>query len=319
MSRVNEYHPSLTRGLWALTVRELKKWLNDPVMLLMLVIQPLIWMGLLGKSMNLGAMFTASNLGNIQVPEKIPIPGNYVIPPTNGVVYVSGIMVSQIIQQTVSDIGVNVMKNVFGVADYFSYMSIGMISMIVMTTTMFSGMSIVWDRRLGFLDKVLSTPVPRGAIIFSKVLNAALRAMLQATIILALAAMFGLQLSPSFTLLNILGIYAAIFLLSTGLSSVFLAFSLRSTKLERPMQFISLITMPLMFASNTLFPIKLMPEWLQAVAYVNPLSYLTDALRQLTILTLDIPKLTTDFMYLGFFAAVLSSIGIVLSWRYLSK
>jgi len=318
MSRVNEYHPSLTRGLWALTVRELKKWLNDPVMLLMLVIQPLIWMGLLGKSMNLSAMFTASNLGDIQVPEKIPIPGNYVIPPTNGVVYVSGTMVSQIIQQTVSDIGVNVMKNVFGVADYFSYMSIGMISMIVMTTTMFSGMSIVWDRRLGFLDKVLSTPVPRGAIIFSKVLNAALRAMLQATIILALAAMFGLQLSPSFTLLNILGIYAAIFLLSTGLSSVFLAFSLRSTKLERPMQFISLITMPLMFASNTLFPIKLMPEWLQAVAYVNPLSYLTDALRQLTILTLDIPKLTTDFMYLGFFAAVLSSIGIVLSWRYLS-
>ncbi|MGB9717200.1 MAG: ABC transporter permease [Thermoproteota archaeon] len=319
MSRANEYHPSLLRSLWALTVRELKKWLNDPVMLLMLVIQPLIWMGLLGKSMNLGAMFSASNLGNIEVPEKIPIPGNYVIPPANGVIYVSGTMVSQIIQQMVSDIGSNVMRNVFGVTDYFSYMSIGMISMIVMTTTMFSGMSIVWDRRLGFLDKVLSTPVPRGAIIFSKVLNATLRAMLQATIILTLATIFGLQLSPSFTLLNILGVYAAIFLLSVGLSSVFLAFSLRSTKLERPMQFISLITMPLMFASNTLFPITLMPDWLQAVAYVNPLSYLTDALRQLTILALDSSKLITDFIYLGFFAAVLSSIGIVLSWRYLSK
>lgn len=319
MSRANEYHPSLIRGLWALTVRELKKWLNDPVMLLMLVVQPLIWMGLLGKSMNLGAMFSASNLGDIQVPEKIPIPGSYVIPPANGVIYVSGTMVSQIIQQTVSDIGANVMRNVFGVTDYFSYMSIGMISMIVMTTTMFSGMSIVWDRRLGFLDKVLSTPVPRGAIIFSKVLNATLRAMLQATIILTLATIFGLRLSPSFTLLNILGFYAAIFLLSVGLSSVFLAFSLRSTKLERPMQFISLITMPLMFASNTLFPITLMPDWLQAVAYVNPLSYLTDALRQLTILALNPSKLITDFIYLGFFAAVLSSTGIVLSWRYLSK
>jgi ABC-2 type transport system permease protein len=62
-----------------------------------------------------------------------------------------------------------------------------------------------------------------------------------------------------------------------------------------------------------------MPDWLQAVAYVNPLSYLTDALRQLTILTLNPSKLITDFIYLGFFAAVLSSIGIVLSWRYLSK
>jgi ABC-2 type transport system permease protein len=319
MSKANTYHPSLVRGLWALTVRELKKWLKDPVMLLMLVIQPLIWMGLLGKSMNLGAMFSASNLGDIPIPEKIPIPGNYIIPPTNGVIYVSGTLVSQIIQQMFSDIGANVMGSVFGVTDYFSYMSIGMISMIVMTTTMFSGMSIVWDRRLGFLDKVLSTPVPRGAIIFSKVLNATLRAMLQATIILALAAIFGLQVSSTFTLLNILGVYAAVFLLSVGLSSVFLAFSIRSTRLERPMQIISLITMPLMFASNTFFPITLMPDWLQAVAYVNPLSYLTDALRQLTILTLNPSKLITDFIYLGFFAAVLSSIGIVLSWRYLSK
>lgn len=319
MSKANEYRPSLIRGLWALTVRELKKWLKDPVMLLMLVIQPLIWMGLLGKSMNLGAMFSAGNLDNIPVPEKIPIPGNYIIPPTNGVIYVNGILVSQMIRQMFSDIGANVMESVFGVTDYFSYMAIGMISMIVMTTTMFSGMSIVWDRRLGFLDKVLSTPVPRGAIIFSKVLNATLRAMLQATIILALAAIFGLQVSSTFTLLNILGIYAAVFLLSVGLSSVFLAFSLRSTRLERPMQTISLITMPLMFASNIFFPISLMPDWLQTVAHVNPLSYLTDALRQLTILPLDLPKLTTDFIYLGGFAIVLFSIGIILSWRYLSE
>ncbi|MEM2940627.1 MAG: ABC transporter permease [Thermoproteota archaeon] len=319
MSKANEYHPSLLIGLWALTVRELKKWLKDPVMLLMLVIQPLIWMGLLGKSMNIGAMFSASNLSNIPVPEKIPIPGNYIIPPANGVVYISGTLVSQMIQQMFSDIGANVMGSVFGVTDYFSYMAIGMISMIVMTTTMFSGMSIVWDRRLGFLDKVLSTPVPRGAIIFSKVLNATLRAMLQATIILALATIFGLQVSSTFTLLNILGIYAAVFLLSVGLSSVFLAFSLRSTRLERPMQIISLITMPMMFASNTFFPISLMPDWLQLVAQVNPLSYLTDALRQLTILSLDFSKLITDFIYLGGFAIVLSSVGIVLSWRYLSK
>ncbi|MEM2088114.1 MAG: ABC transporter permease [Thermoproteota archaeon] len=319
MSKANEYHPSLLRGLWALTVRELKKWLKDPVMLLMLVIQPLIWMGLLGKSMNIGAMFSAGNVDNIPVPEKIPIPGNYVIPPANGVIYVSGILVSQMIQQMFSNIGANVMGSVFGVTDYFSYMAIGMISMIVMTTTMFSGMSIVWDRRLGFLDKVLSTPVPRGAIIFSKVLNATLRAMLQATIILALATIFGLQVSSTFTLINILGIYAAVFLLSVGLSSVFLAFSLRSTRLERPMQIISLITMPMMFASNTFFPISLMPDWLQLVAKVNPLSYLTDALRQLTILSLDFSKLITDFIYLSGFAIMLSSIGIVLSWRYLSK
>ncbi|MEM1557241.1 MAG: ABC transporter permease [Thermoproteota archaeon] len=166
---------------------------------------------------------------------------------------------------------------------------------------------------------MLSTPVPRGAIIFSKVLNAALRAMLQATVILLLAVLFGLKLSPTFSMMNILGIYSAIFLISVGLSSIFLAFSLRSTKLERPMQIVSLITMPLMFASNTFFPISMMPSWLQSVAYVNPLSYLTDALRQLTILPLDASRILVDFLYLGVFASIFSLIGIVLSWRYLTR
>jgi ABC-2 type transport system permease protein len=316
MSGANEYHPSLTRGLWALTVRELKKWLKDPVMVLMLVLQPLIWMGLLGKSMRIDALFSANN---INLPQQIPIPSNAVIsptiPPGTPYVFLNGRMLSQMF----ANMGTNIMQNTFGVADYFSYMAVGMISMIVMTTTMFSGMSIVWDRRLGFLDKVLSTPVPRGAIIFSKVLNATLRAIFQATIILALAYILGLQLSSTFTLLNLLGIYAAIFLLGVGLSSVFIAFSLRSTRMERPMQIISLIMMPLMFASNTFFPISLMPDWMQMIARVNPLSYVTDAVRQLTILPLDASALVIDFVYLVIFAAVLATIGIVLSWRYLTK
>ncbi|MEM2092756.1 MAG: ABC transporter permease [Candidatus Bathyarchaeia archaeon] len=318
MSGTNEYSPSIIRGLWALTVRELKKWLKDPVMVLMLVLQPLIWMGLLGKSMNINAMFSADSLGNLEIPD-IKIPGSLLNPPVSGVLVIPGTLIAQQFQQMFSDIGTKVMQNTFGVTDYFSYMAVGMVSMIVMTTTMFSGMSIVWDRRLGFLDKVVSTPVPRAAIIFAKVLNATLRAIFQATVILALAYLLGLQLSSTFTLLNLLGVYAAIFLLGVGLSSVFIAFSLRSTRMERPMQIISLITMPLMFASNTFFPISLMPDWIQAVARVNPLTYLTDAVRQLTILPLDTSTLMFDFMYLSIFAAILATVGIVLSWRYLTK
>jgi ABC-2 type transport system permease protein len=318
MTEANEYHPSMFRGLWALTVRELKKWLKDPVMVLMLVIQPLIWMGLLGKSMNIGALFTSGNVGNINIPN-ITIPGAFASPPLSGVIVIPGEVIKQQLQQMFSDIGARIMQSTFGVVDYFSYMAVGMISMIVMTTTMFSGMSIVWDRRLGFLDKVISTPVPRGAIIFAKILNATFRATFQATIILALAYVLGLRLSPTFTLLNLLGIYAAIFLLGVGLSSIFIAFSLRSTRIERPMQIISLIMMPLMFTSNIFFPISLMPSWMQVIASVNPLSYVTDAVRQLTILPLDVSALIMDFIYLSIFATVLAAIGIVLSWRYLTK
>jgi ABC-2 type transport system permease protein len=317
-SAPNECKPSFARGLWALTYRELKKWLKDPVMLVMFVLQPLIWMGLLGKSMNIQGLFSSGSLGNINIPD-IQIPGSFATPPFNGIIVIPGTLLAQQLQQMFSNIGEKVMLNTFGVADYFSYMAVGMISMIVMTTTMFSGMSIVWDRRLGFLDKVISTPVSRAAIIFAKILNATFRAMFQATVILALAYLLGLQLSSSFTLLNLLGVYAAIFLLGVGLSSIFIAFSIRSTRMERPMQFISLITMPLMFASNTFFPVNLMPDWMQAIAKVNPLTYLTDAIRRLTILPMDTSPLILDFTYLGLFAAVLATMGILLAWRYLTR
>jgi ABC-2 type transport system permease protein len=311
MSRLNEYHPSKFHGIWALTKRELKKWLKEPIILLMAILQPVIWMGLFGKAMNLGNMFSSSNISI----SDIVLPGVALIPPQSGSITVSGTALSQMF----AGFGPTLMKNIFGVTDYFSYMSVGMISFIVMFTTMFSGMSIVWDRRLGFLNKVLSTPVSRGAIIFSKVLNASLRSMFQATIILALAVIFGLQVSSTFSVVNILGIYAAVFLLCVGLSSVFLAVALRSTKWETQMAIVNLINLPLMFASNAFFPISQMPDWIQAIARVNPISYLTDANRQLTVLPLDASSLMVDFAFLGVFAAVFSVIGIALSWRYLTK
>jgi ABC-2 type transport system permease protein len=257
-------------------------------------------------------MFSSSNLN---IPSVLPIPGSAVVPPQSGSIYISGTALSQMF----GNLGPSIMHNIFGVSDYFSYMSVGMISFIVMFTTMFSGMSIVWDRRLGFLNKVLSTPVSRGAVILSKVFNASLRAMFQATIILVLAVIFGLQVSSTFSPINILGLYAAIFLLCVGLSSVFLALALRSTKWETQMAIVNLLNLPLMFASNTFFPISQMPEWIQAIARVNPVSYLTDAVRQLTVYQLDSTALMFDFAFLGVFALIFSAIGIALSWRYLTK
>jgi ABC-2 type transport system permease protein len=312
LSRLNEHHPSRFHGIWALTKRELKKWLKEPVILLMAIMQPLIWMGLFGKAMNIGNLFSSSSLS---LPAEIFIPGSNLIPQQQTGVIINGTALSQVF----GSLGPSIMQGIFGVTDYFSYIAVGMISFIVMFTTMFSGMSIVWDRRLGFLNKVLSTPVSRGAIIISKVLNASLRAMFQATIILGLAVLFGLQVSSTFNPINILGLYAAIFLLCVGLSSVFLALALRSTKWETQMAIVNLINLPLMFASNAFFPISQMPDWIQAIARANPISYLTDAVRQLTVLQMDASSLMFDFVYLGVFAVVFSVVGIALSWRYLTK
>jgi ABC-2 type transport system permease protein len=280
MSTVNEHHAGKLHGLWSLTNRELKKWYKAPVIFLLSIIQPILWMGLLGKAMNIGAL----------IPSSIP-----------------GINPGSILQAEL------------GTSDYFSFMAVGVISFTALFTTMFSGMSVVWDRRLGFLNKVLSTPVSRTVIIFSKVLSATLRSMFQAGLIIVIAVAFGLQFGATFNALSLLGVFAIMFLICVGLSSAFIAITIRSTRIETPMAVVNLITLPMMFASNAFFPTKFMPDWLQTVAQYNPMTYTTDALRQLLIFSANYTQLALDFLYVGIFAGIVATIGIVLSWRFLSK
>lgn len=209
--------------------------------------------------------------------------------------------------------------SMFGVTDYFSYVAVGMLSFVVLFATMFSGMSIVWDRRLGFLNKVLSTPASRGSIILSKVFIAVIRALVQAGIVLIAAVLLGLQLGADFSPLFLLGVFAALFLMSIGLSALFVAIAIRSTRWETQMAIMNLLNLPLLFASNALFPINQMPAWLKDFAQVNPVTYGTDAARQLILLSPNWTSVMNDFIFLGIFAAVFAAIGIALSWRYLSK
>jgi len=299
MSETNGNSKSKLHGLWALTNRELKKWYKAPVIFLLSMIQPILWMGLLGKAMNLGALFDLKS-GLIQPPT--------IYPPLS---------VDQ--AQQLGAYFAGIMKSTFGGADYFSFMSVGMIAFTALFTTMFSGMSVVWDRRLGFLNKALSTPVSRAVIIFSKVLSATLRSMFQAGVIIVIAVAFGLQFGAGFNPLYVLGVFAIMFLICVGLSSIFIAITIRSTRIETPMAVVNLINLPLMFASNAFFPTKFMPDWLQTIAKVNPLTYTTDAVRQLLIFSTDWTQLALDFAYVGIFAVVAAAIGIVLSWRFLSK
>ncbi len=282
-------------GLWALTNRDLKKWYKNPIILMLGIVQPIIWMSLLGKAMNLGSMFTNFSP---TLPPNIP---------------------QEQITQVMAELSKQAMTQIFGTADYFSYMAVGMMSFVVMFTAMFSGMSMVFDRRLGFLNKVLSTPVARGSILMAKIFSAVIRALVQATIVLGIAYVLGLAVAANFNILNLLGVYAALFLISMGLSSIFILIAIRSTKQETQMAVVNLLNLPLMFASNALFPTSLMPEWLQTITKINPVTYATDATRQLILYTVDMHQLAIDFLFLGAFAVVFSTIGIVLSWRYLSK
>jgi ABC-2 type transport system permease protein len=301
MSELNEHRAGKLHGLWALTNRELKKWYKAPVIFILSIIQPILWMGLLGKALNIGALFSG---------------GTFPLPTINPPLAPDQL---QQLGSYLTGLQTGVLQGAFSTTSYFSFMAVGMIAFTALFTTAFSGMSVVWDRRLGFLNKALSTPVSRGVIIFSKVLSATLRSMFQAGLIIVIAIAFGLQFGIGFNPIYVLGVFAIMFLICVGLSSLFIAITIRSTRMETPMAVMNLITLPLMFASNAFFPTKFMPDWLQAVAQVNPLTYTTDAVRQLLIFTTDFHQVGMDFLYVGIFAVVVATIGIVLSWRFLSK
>jgi ABC-2 type transport system permease protein len=287
-SRVNT---SITHGLLSLTNRDLKKWYKAPFILAMSLVQPIIWLALFGKAMNFGALFNGSsfNIPGLNIPKEV-----------------------------LNTISQQIMQSTFGTRDYFSFLAVGMLSFIALFTAMNSGMSIVWDRRLGFLNKLLSTPLARGAIPMAKVLSAITRGLVQSAIVFLIAVLLGLDLSHV-TVLGLLGTFSALFLMMLGLSSLFIMLAIRSTSWESQMAIMNLLNLPLLFASNALFPARFMPSWLKPVVSVNPISYATDIARQLLLGSPGMASLGFDFLYLGAFAVLLSALGTYMSWKYLTK
>lgn len=189
-----------------------------------------------------------------------------------------------------------------GEISYLQFMTPGVLAQSVMFVAIFYGITVVWERDLGLLNKLLSTPAPRSAIVLGKALSAGVRGILQAITILILALIIrvDLILSP----LNILGVFVVIILFGMCFSSLSMSLAPIFRTRERMMGIGQAITMPLFFASNAIYPIELMPGWLKTIAIVNPLSYVVDAMRALLV-TGDLSNLPTDMLAIAIATAVL--------------
>ena len=121
------------------------------------------------------------------------------------------------------------------------------------------------------------------------------------------------------SVLGIAGRSRLVFLMAFGLSALFVMLALRSSDWQTQMAIINLLNLPLLFASNALLPVKIMPTWLQYVVKFNPVSYAIDAIRQLLIGAVGSNTLAVDFAVVIGFAVVLSAAGIVMSWRLLEQ
>jgi ABC-2 type transport system permease protein len=168
-----------------------------------------------------------------------------------------------------------------GNVPYLDFLAPGIIAQSGLFVAIFYGIQIIWERDAGVLAKLLATPTPRVALVAGKAFAAGLRSAVQAVIVFVLSAILrvGLNWNP----LHLLGAIAVVMVGSAffSLLSVTLAGVVLSR--ERLMGIGQAITMPLFFGSNALYPVHLMPGWLQALSTINPLSYEVDALRTLLI------------------------------------
>lgn len=168
-----------------------------------------------------------------------------------------------------------------GGVPYLDFMAPGILSQSVLFMSIFYGISSIRERDTGIIVRFLVSPAPRTALVFGKALAAGMRALSQTAFVYVVVVLMGVHLSSNplahlgVILLALLG--AAFF----SLFSLLVA-SITKTQ-ERFMGIGQLMTMPLFFASSALYPIKMMPGWLQVVSHINPLSYQVDAMRALML------------------------------------
>jgi ABC-2 type transport system permease protein len=163
---------------------------------------------------------------------------------------------------------------------YQQYIFPGIIGQTLLFTSMFMGISVIWDREFGFLKEILVAPISRFSIFLGKMLGDSTDAVIQGVIVFALGVLLGIRLDP----LTFLEALPVMVLITFGLVGIGLTVASFIDSLESFGVIQSFINLPLFFLSGALFPIRGdVPNWLQIVSSFNPLTYGIDALRTIIL------------------------------------
>ncbi|MDH7490660.1 MAG: ABC transporter permease [Anaerolineae bacterium] len=191
---------------------------------------------------------------------------------------------------------------------YLDFMAPGILAQSVLFIAIFYGISVIWERDLGILHKFLVSPTPRAALVLGKALSAGVRGLVQGLFIILLALLLGVKVN--WHPLAVGGVLLTVLLGAAIFSTFSLIIACLVKTRERFMGIGQVLTMPLFFASNAIYPIAIMPGWLQAISRVNPLSYQVDALRTLMLAGgVSGFGLGVDFLVMFAVLAVLVAIG----------
>ena len=187
---------------------------------------------------------------------------------------------------------------------YLEYLYPGTIILSLLFTAIFSTISIIEDRREGFLQSVLVAPIPRAGMVLGKILGAATLAVVQGTLLLLLAPLLGLPLTGYSLLLAIL----ILFVVAFGLSSLGFIIAWRSQSTQGFHAIMNLFLIPMWLLSGAFFPVEGAPTWIRWVIKLNPLTYGVAAFRRALYLaapeTGSLPPLKSSLAVILLFAVV---------------
>jgi ABC-2 type transport system permease protein len=268
----------------ALTFRALRKWVRNPASIMPGLFTAMFYLILFGSSFN----------------------------PANLIPSGAGGQGSSILQATFG-----------GAPTYITYLTSGVICIILVFNMAFGGIDLVLDRQLGYLNSLLTAPIPRAAIYLSGVAQNLVKVLLLAVLTFTIALIIpnGLQLPSSYNALDFLGIFVAFVLLGLGLSFVFTALALTVRSIDSLVAIVNFLTLPIMFMSNAFFPSSSFPSWLKAISDVNPVTKANEAARLLIINgSLSSGQVATygwDIAYLVVFATLLGVLGYLAARRAL--
>ncbi len=208
----------------------------------------------------------------------------------------------------------------FGGLSYFQFF----VPAVILQTLLFgaaqSGIGIINDMDTGFLDKLLTTPINRLAILMGKILADMTRMLIQGGLIIIIAWGFGQFQTQKVVYANgILGLAGALgiaLLFGVGLAGLNVFVALKTRNTESAFLIANFLTLPLLFTSSAQLPIQLLPDWLQSVARVNPVTYAIDSMRVMlngaaTVPDVDPTRLIINTtIILGLFAALTLAISV---------
>lgn len=166
-----------------------------------------------------------------------------------------------------------------GEVNYTQFLFPGILAMTVLFTSVFSAVSIVWDREFGLLKEVMVAPVSRVAVAVGKVAGGSTVALLQGLVILLLAPLLGISLAP----MQIVSIIGILLLLAFMMTSLGLLFAARQESMEGFHMIMNFVLLPMFFLSGAFFPLQGVPAWMHVLAAIDPVTYGVDPLRQIVL------------------------------------